>query len=91
MGSKIVDYIATGKPILNVTQQENCPTISVLEKYQYYLNIRADEIPEAKDGIASFVDNAKGKRMDWEDIVLNYKEYTPEYVAAQMMQIINPI
>ena len=43
LGSKLIEYIATGKPILNINQFEKCPTLKVLEKYPYKCNIMVSD------------------------------------------------
>ncbi len=88
LGSKIIDYISTGKPILNIFQIENCPTLKVLAGYKYSLSVKAEALAEksAKEKIENFVLESKGNVSPWTDIYERYKEFTPEYAAAKILK-----
>lgn len=43
MPSKLLEYISTGKPIVNLYKIDNCPTLEIVEKYPVYLNIFENE------------------------------------------------
>ena len=43
MPSKILDYISTGKPIVNICKTHNCPTLPIMEKYPLGLVVFEDE------------------------------------------------
>lgn len=90
LGSKIVDYIATGKPILNVTQFKECPTKAVLSKYQNYFDIDISEFDNEKkiEELERFIVQNTGKRIDFEEICKEYIEYTPEYVSKKIIDVI---
>ena len=90
LGSKIVDYIATGNPILNVTQFEECPTKAVLSKYQSYFDIDISEFDNKKKikELERFIVQNTGKRIDFEEICKEYIEYTPEYVSKKIIDVI---
>lgn len=83
MPSKILDYIAMGKPILNFYYIDDCPTLDVLTKYPMVLNIKMDQpITEALLGtIDNFCKEYKGKQIPFSEIEPLYKEYTPKYVG----------
>lgn len=83
-GSKLIDYIATGKPILNIIQIPECPTQRVLEYYDNKLTVTAKEINDRWEEIATFIHTAKGHTIPWEIIRSAYYSYTPEYVAKQI-------
>ena len=85
MGSKIIDYIATGKPILNITQLDSCPTLPLLCEYDYVYHMRADEMLPSQE-LNTFVETAQGKRMAWETVEARWHEYTPAYAAAQILK-----
>ncbi len=91
MGSKIIDYISTGKPILNIYQFKNCPTIKALEKYDNVINMHSEELKQeiTKNKMEEFCKNNKRKIIPWEEIYNNYNEYTPEYVSKQIQKSIN--
>lgn len=93
LGSKIVDYIATGKPILNIIQFDSCPTVSVLEPYRYKLHLSVGEMEtkEASGKIKTFLQETREKKIPWEEIHRIYEKYTPEYVAKQIFSVIGGI
>lgn len=90
LGSKIVDYIGTGKPIINIYQFESCPTIQVLEKYPYKINLHSSNLGSNTESnlLATFLQNVVGKKVPWSEIAELYVEYTPEYVANALIDAI---
>lgn len=84
LGSKIVDYISTGKPIFDIVQFEDCPTKRVLEKYPYWFCINADDLKNQKVEVDSVVDCLIGKCAKWEDIQKEYRRFTPEFVVDEI-------
>lgn len=89
LGSKLIDYIATGKPILNITQLDLCPTLPVLDPYPSKLSVtrRALESGVAKDDILPFLSACRGCVVPWEALLSSYAEYTPEFVAGEILKI----
>lgn len=93
LGSKLIEYIATGKPIINITQIESCPTVPVLEKYRYHISIPCGELntDSAKLHIAQFISDSVGKKENWETLYRNYYEYTPEHITGKIVKKINEL
>lgn len=87
LGSKLIDYIASGKPIVNIYQIDKCPTVPVLEKYQFKINIKADELKSenSKQTINNFVVESRGERIPFNEIEKLYEEYTPEFVCGCLL------
>lgn len=81
--SKILDYISTGKPIINLYQHDQCPTLTILEKYPLKINIRvgstltADLLQQIKD----FCFNNRGIQIPFSEIESFYTQYTPKVVG----------
>ena len=81
--SKILDYISTGKPIINLYQHDQCPTLTILEKYPLKINIRvgstltADLLHQIKD----FCFNNRGIQIPFSEIESFYTQYTPKVVG----------
>ena len=80
--SKIFDYFATGKPIVNVQKIENAPDVEYFEKYpmqvtlpEYTGEIQAEKLYE-------FIKDSKGKKLDFAQVKDLYYTATPEYVAT---------
>lgn len=94
LGSKLIEYIATGKPILNIYQFKECPTLDVLKKYPYKFNILVTELYENMEkasDMTEFVCNERGKKEDFSKIKELYKEYTPEYLVEVIINDIKGI
>lgn len=82
--SKILDYISTGKPIINLYQHDLCPTLSILDAYPLKLNIRVDSsiTDELLNNIVSFCVENRGKQIPYEEIESRYQMYTPQFVGG---------
>lgn len=84
--SKLFSYISTGKPILNVCVNQDCPSKKYLEHYPYSLSINEDSICSeslVNEVISFLLGNAK-KTSDLEQIKVMYEKCTPAYAAKQM-------
>lgn len=81
--SKILDYISSGKPILNVCQIYDCPTISILENYSLKLNLfTGDAITcDLVQMVKLFCEKNRGEKLPFEQIEPLYEEYTPKVVG----------
>lgn len=81
--SKILDYISSGKPILNVCQIPDCPTIPILEKYPLKCNLFTQEpvSEELMQKVKTFCEHNRGVRIPFEQIEPLYKAYTPQVVG----------
>lgn len=83
MPSKILDYIATGKPILNFYYNDDCPTLPVLKQYSMALNVKMEEpiTDELINQIVDFCTKYKGRTIPFSQIEQQYEQYTPKYVG----------
>lgn len=88
MGSKLIGYIATGKPILNIMQIEDC-TKGVLKDYPFAFNVLYAKFGEQKDALINFIDKNKRSIAEYCEIEKNYIAYTPKYVAKQILDMFN--
>lgn len=81
--SKILDYISTGKPILNLYQHDECPTLEILDAYPLKLNIRVGSpiTNELIQQIIEFCVENRGKQIPFEEIEPLYWQYTPRFVG----------
>lgn len=86
MPSKVIDYIAYGKPIINLSQIEMCSSKNVLKNYRYYFDVNVQTIQKRRNEIRNFIIQHKGKRIPWDEVQKQYREYTPEYVVEHIMQ-----
>lgn len=85
MPSKILDYISSGKPILNICKIHTCPTLPLIERYPLGLTIFEDEgLDEAvSERVREFCMKNKGKQVPYNQIEKLYPECTIEYVGKQ--------
>ena len=87
--SKLVDYIDTGKPILNICQINECPSIEYTKKYPMAIDVLPNEDVEMiKNKIEAFSSKYAGKIIAHDKIEELYSEYTARYVAEQLDDII---
>ena len=82
MPSKIVDYICTGKKILNICTDSTCLSKRVLYDYPNGLSIfdNTDSIDNNVKKVIAFIDEPL-KSFTSKQILKTYKQYTDEYVS----------
>lgn len=90
MPSKILDYISSGKPILNICKIRTCPTIPLMERYPLGLTIHEDDGVNdlLSERVKDFCLANKGKQVPYEEIERLYPECTIEYVGKQFDEAI---
>ena len=90
MPSKILDYISSGKPILNICKIRTCPTLPLMERYPIGLTIFEDEgINElVSERVKDFCIKNRGKQVPYNEIKKLYPECTIEYVGNQFDETI---
>ena len=91
MPSKILTYIAAGKPILNIAKLQECPTLSYTDRYPLALNLLESGTisQETVKKAADFCLNNKGKTVPFETVEKSFYDCTPAYVGGQLMDVIN--
>lgn len=86
--SKLFSYISTGKPILNLCANKECPSKRYLKSYPCALSI--DETlnctKEQVKKVIKFLTKNAGRTCDLEQIANIYEKCTPIYVAKQMKE-----
>ena len=93
MPSKILDYISSGKPIVNIYGIDDCPTLPYLERYPMALNIKDGTVitDDLIEQISDFIIQSKGKQIPFEQIEKEYKKCTPAYVGQQFYEVIQSV
>ncbi len=90
MPSKIFDYFAKGKPILNIEILEHCPANCYFERYPLHLTLNQvtdfDILNNTK--LENFILQSKAKSLDFEQVAQIYKEATPTFVANKITGIL---
>lgn len=91
--SKLLEYISTGKPIINFYKIQNDPAISYMSKYDLSLNIyeKDTSIESAANAVRKFSKQVIGKKIEFDQIERVYKDSTPESVYSVFINIINKV
>lgn len=82
--SKIIEYISTGKPIINVYFLDQDKCVEILKRYPLATNIK---VGTESERISDFILRNINQSIDFAEISQKFSEYTPEYVAKKMFQI----
>lgn len=84
--SKLVDYIDTGKPILNICQLEECPSLEYTKKYPMVADVLpTEDLKEMKNKVEKFANEFAGKKIEHVYIENTFGEYTAKSVAAAIL------
>ncbi len=88
--SKILDYVSTGKPILNFIKTEKCPTIDYLQPYNNHINVIDEEWRNYYKSLKQFCLEEKNM-VSFEEIEQKYSEFTPKIIVKKIIDVINQI
>ena len=93
MPSKILDYISSGKPIINLCKIPSCPTLPLMERYPMGMTIYEyeDLTDEIIDQLVSFCTTNKGKQIPFDQISKQYYDSTIEYVGDKFYEVIENV
>lgn len=84
--SKLIEYIDTGKPILNICKLEDCPSLKYMRKYPLNVSvIEGDNDLEVKEKVIAFVEKAIGKKINHNYIEECFKECTIDFVSEVVL------
>lgn len=83
MPSKIIEYIASGKPIIHFAQNTNDPSIELLKLYLYakIIDLSVD-IDEAD--LHLFIKEKANSTMAFDDVKSIFQKADPEYIAGEI-------
>lgn len=88
MPSKLIEYIATGKPMLNISPSHNCNTLSYIERHPLAFQCFNGE--ETYDNVVekalAFCRMSRGKGLGWETVEGIYSEETVRRVAERFIE-----
>lgn len=86
--SKLVDYIDSGKPILNICQTNECPSLEYTKKYPMVADVLpTEDLNEIKKTVEEFANKFAGKQIEHDIIEKAFLEYTSEYVADKLLSL----
>ena len=90
MPSKTLEYINTGKPIVNFYKLPGCPTLHYTQRYPLALNIFEEEkdMSLAAQSFMDFCLTQKGKTLDHAWIEQEYADCTPQYIAQKILDFL---
>lgn len=90
MPSKILDYISTGKPILNICKIPTCPTLPLMKRYPIGMTLdEAESItPQTVNQVYDFCMSNKEAAVPYSNIEQLYFDSTLEYVGNQFAKAI---
>lgn len=88
--SKLFEYISSGKPIINICKNRQCPTLLYMEKYPLVINLfEEDEIlKEQAKRLRSFIYDNLGKKLQKKEIMKLFEKSTPKYCAEQILEVL---
>lgn len=91
--SKIFEYISSGKPIINICVNPDCPSIPYLKKYPLALSIveGMGTREEHTAAIEQFVVENAGRTVEKAVILERFCECTAEHCAEQMSHILKDV
>ena len=91
--SKVFDYIATGKPIINLYSLENDTSKRYLKDYPLCLNLHELEeaLAENTEAFTAFCKANKGKALEPAALINQYSGYTQETVSGKMLAIVQDL
>lgn len=90
MPSKTLEYINTGKPVVNFYKMDDCPTLYYTKRYPLCLNMseRDGDIDAAARRFIDFCVKNKGKTVDRGYIETEYADCTPKYIAQKILDVL---
>lgn len=88
MPSKTLEYINTGKPMVNFHKLTDCPTLHYTNRYPLCLNLWEGEqdTAQAADKFIRFCTENKGRTVDTTSLKTQLPECTPEYIAKLILE-----
>lgn len=88
--SKIIEYIAMGKPILHTYGGSNDSVIGYLDKYELGCVIYPeDDLKETVNKICDFIGSTKGKRIPFEQVKQIFYHNSPDFTAEIIKEFID--
>lgn len=82
--SKVLEYISTGKPVINFYKSEDCPAKALLETAVAINVSESGDVCAQADLLTDFL-KTKHPAQSFEEIADAYSIYTPEYVVESFL------
>lgn len=90
MPSKTLEYINTGKPLVNFYKLEECPTLYYTKRYPLALNLYEGDrdMDAAAARFVRFCEETVGKTVERSFIESEYADCTPGFIAGKIIEIL---
>lgn len=87
MPSKTLEYINTGKPMVNFYKLPGCPTLYYTQRYPLCLNLYEGDadLNKAAEQFVRFCEQTRGQTVDRTHMEREFADCTPEYIAQQIL------
>lgn len=85
--SKVLEYINTGKPIINVYKTEGCPTLRLLAGYNALHISEEETLSQSSERLREYLHQGHAI-LPQEEILERYQEYTPKYFVDRFLQLL---
>lgn len=82
--SKVLEYISTGKPVINTYKKDTCPAKALLEDTGNLNLWEGGPLDEAEEKLRTFLENPR-ESQDFAAIEKQFARYTPAYVTDQFL------
>lgn len=87
--SKIVEYISTCKPIINFYSIDKDLCVDILKNYSLSISLDQRQGQEELSlTLLEFIRENEGKTNNIDEITYMYSEYTPQYVANKIIDVL---
>ncbi|WP_286076904.1 glycosyltransferase [Thomasclavelia cocleata] len=87
--SKLLEYINTGKPLLNISKIAECPSLEYTNKYPLCLNICESRITEEMiDSVVKFTKDTYKKVVAHKEIEKLYSDCTCQFISKDILNYI---
>ena len=89
MSSKIFGYIATGKPVVHIYTAEDDVNMRYLQHYPLALCLKADPLKIEQNSrlLSLWCVWSYGQRVSWSDVLDEFEDLTPEFVAKKLLSV----
>lgn len=84
--SKLIEYIATGKPILHFAKDMDDPAVKLLNKYPNSMIVDVSQDTDAGK-ITEFIENNSGKVVSFNEIIRIFRNADPQFITTEIAKI----
>lgn len=90
--SKVFEYISMGKPVINFYELENDTSLFYFSKYSLAFNFNLNNYSDNDIiELEKFIAHNAGKRISFDEAVINLRAYTGESVCKKVFSIVEEI